>query len=54
MMPKYTLTYERTTHYRHEVIADSLEQAEELFEKNESVCVDEQETWHTTDIEEME
>jgi hypothetical protein len=53
-MPIYTLTYERTTHYRHEVDADTVEHAKERFDKNESVCVDEQETWHTTDIEEME
>lgn len=52
-MPVYQLTYERVTHYRHEVEADTLEQAKELFDKNLSSCVDEQETWNTTDIEEV-
>jgi hypothetical protein len=50
---KYTLTYEKVTHYRHEVDADSIEQAKQLFDSNESWCVDEQETWNTTDIEEV-
>jgi hypothetical protein len=50
-MPKYQLTYERVTHYLHEVEAPNLEEANELFDKNLSSCIDEQETWNTTDIE---
>jgi hypothetical protein len=50
---KYTLTYENVIHHRHEVEAGSLEEARRLFDTNESVCVDTQETWNTTDIEEV-
>jgi hypothetical protein len=50
---KYTITYEQVFHHLHEVTAGSLEEAERLFESNQSVCVDTQETWNTTDIEEV-
>jgi hypothetical protein len=50
---KYTITYEQVIHHRHEVIAGSLEEAQRLFDNNKSVCVDTQETWNTTDIEEV-
>lgn len=53
-MPKYQRTYECTNHYLHEVEADSLEEAIRLFEADESVCIDTQKTWFTTDIDEME
>jgi hypothetical protein len=52
-MPKYQLTYERVTHWLHEVEANTLEEAKELFERNLSSCIDEQESWNTTDIEEV-
>lgn len=52
-MKKYTLTYENVIQHRHEVEAGSLEEARRLFDTNESVCVDTQETWNTTDIEEV-
>ena len=51
---KYTLTYENVIHHRHEVEAESLEEAIKLFDTNQSVCVDTQETWNTTDIEKVE
>ena len=53
-MPMYTMTYEMVTHYCHEVEADNEASARILFETNQSVCVDTQETWNQTDIEEVE
>ena len=50
-MPKYQLTYERVTHWLHEVEAKNLEEAKKLFERNLSSCIDEQESYNTTDIE---
>lgn len=35
----------RETGYLHQVEADSYDDAEQKFEKNESVCIDEKETW---------
>lgn len=53
-MPKYQQWIEVTTHYLHEVEAPSLEEAKKLFETNMSSCVDEQNTVHLTEIEEVE
>lgn len=52
-MPKYQMTYERVTHWLHECEANSPEEAKEIFERNDSVCIGEQETWNTTDIDEV-
>lgn len=52
-MKKYTLTYENVIQHRHEVEAESVEEALRLFDKNESVCVHTIEKWNTTDIEEV-
>lgn len=53
-MAKYQMTYERVTHWLHEVEADTLEEAQEIFDKNLSSCIDEQESYNKTDIELVE
>ena len=40
----------RETGYLHQVEADSYDEAEQKFEKNESVCIDEKETWEYQSI----
>lgn len=51
-MPKYQVWYERVTHWLHEVEAESPEEAKLLFEQNMGTCVDEQETYNRSDVEE--
>lgn len=52
-MPTYQMWREKVTHYCYEVEANSIEEAEELFDNDDLEPVDEQETWNTTDIEEV-
>jgi hypothetical protein len=51
---KYTITYEEVIHREYHVEADSLEQAQLMFDNDEGTLEGSQESFNATDIELVE